>query len=509
MDRPVDEDERAAAEAWEEGGAELERKVKKERQEKAKNKDKQSLQDFRDWQKEIRRKRQVVSERSERALRKTSIRATRQLKLLSIRSARSPPSCSIKNAPRFASLRFASLLSAQEIEEEKKSGVVSEERKKEKEKRERETEEREKQAKVEADEERKVYSDENVALKMGSKHWNKGVEKRDNFGIVVNGKGEEEDGDFEYGSGATGADLKNDNDVDSEEEDAEGMAMMADLYSYQGGAPKRPGEGGNEKEGEAVKAKAKANDGEEEEEEENDEPEEPFDEEAAEREMRVQESLEIYRAQQAAKKAGTTKKTIEKEENEIDEDAKNHDLPTPPPTNLPPAPPARESDEENNNNNNNDKFYWSETMDARLAAFVHSEMFDFTAVATSLQGCLSESDLGGLDKSIFTEESCRLRWCELDVEESNMEVGDVAIRQMTGECRIPVELGGKQLSFEQLQRQVNSSGSSLLVPPKRLPGGEDEDSEGEGEGEEVVIVTREQLVEGFKNGGLTDFETLD
>ena len=406
-------------------------------------------------------------------------------------------------------MRLASLLSAQEIEEEKKSGVVSEERKKEKEKRERETEEREKQAKVEADEERKVYSDENVALKMGSKHWNKGVEKRDNFGIVVNGKGEEEDGDFEYGSGATGADLKNDNDVDSEEEDAEGMAMMADLYSYQGGAPKRPGEGGNEKEGEAVKAKAKANDGEEEEEEENDEPEEPFDEEAAEREMRVQESLEIYRAQQAAKKAGTTKKTIEKEENEIDEDAKNHDLPTPPPTNLPPAPPARESDEENNNNNNNDKFYWSETMDARLAAFVHSEMFDFTAVATSLQGCLSESDLGGLDKSIFTEESCRLRWCELDVEESNMEVGDVAIRQMTGECRIPVELGGKQLSFEQLQRQVNSSGSSLLVPPKRLPGGEDEDSEGEGEGEEVVIVTREQLVEGFKNGGLTDFETLD
>ena len=58
MDRPVFGDERATAEAWEKGGYELEQKVRKELQEKSRNKDKQSLQDFRDWQKEVRRKRQ-------------------------------------------------------------------------------------------------------------------------------------------------------------------------------------------------------------------------------------------------------------------------------------------------------------------------------------------------------------------------------------------------------------------------------------------------------------------
>ncbi len=56
MDRPVFDNERAAAEAWAEGGYELERKVKAEWAEKKRDSERQSLQDFRDWQAEIRRK---------------------------------------------------------------------------------------------------------------------------------------------------------------------------------------------------------------------------------------------------------------------------------------------------------------------------------------------------------------------------------------------------------------------------------------------------------------------
>lgn len=49
MDRPVFENERAAAEAYAEGGYEKEKEVKQQWAQQQRDKDRQSLQDFRDW----------------------------------------------------------------------------------------------------------------------------------------------------------------------------------------------------------------------------------------------------------------------------------------------------------------------------------------------------------------------------------------------------------------------------------------------------------------------------
>ena len=63
MDRPVFENERAAAEAFADGGYEKEKEVKQEWAQKKRDEEKQSLQDFRDWQKEV-----SAREKSYRAL---------------------------------------------------------------------------------------------------------------------------------------------------------------------------------------------------------------------------------------------------------------------------------------------------------------------------------------------------------------------------------------------------------------------------------------------------------
>ena len=154
-------------------------------------------------------------------------------------------------------------------------------------------------------------------------------------------------------------------------------------------------------------------------------------------------------------------------------------------------------------------------MDAELAASVHEKEFDFEQVSKALQDALSSDDLDGLDVKMITTESCRLRWCELDIEESTSDWtnGDIAKRQQRMIPKIAVANGGRQMSFEQLQRHVNSNQSSLLVPPSKLPGVErddGQDNDDEDDDGEIKIMTRDAIFKNFvQNGGVTDFETLD
>jgi len=153
-------------------------------------------------------------------------------------------------------------------------------------------------------------------------------------------------------------------------------------------------------------------------------------------------------------------------------------------------------------------------MDAELAASVHDKIFDFDEVSKALKDTLNETELNGIDRTMITAESCRLRRCELDVEEDGGGGdGDIAKRQKRTIPKIAVGQGGKQLSFEQLQRHVNSNHSLLLVPPTMFPGvggGGDNDDDDDDEDGVIEIMTREQIFNRFvKRGGVTDFETLD
>jgi len=433
------------------GGHELEQKVRKERQEKARNKDKQSLQDFRDWQKEVRRKRQ----------------------------------------------------------EEIDSGIISEERLKEIEERQRCTIQREREAKEEAEEERKIYGQENIALVMGAKYAAKGEEKRDNFGNIIENETDEKIDGYQYGVGASKEDLKG-----SEGGEVADGRMLDDLYSYQGGAPKREEEreekdeaGKKDQENEKDKNHEDVN------ESENNAEESGYNSQD-EREMRVQESLEIYRAQKAASKKAKEEEIVEvavapeKEEkekivyaNELNFSQMLMDA-------------KKEADKEVFviDNPSANSFYWSEGMDAELAATVHEKVFDFEEVSKALQNTLKSEDLNGLDAKMVTAESCRLRWCELDIEESNIdgESSDIAKRQQRTIPKFAIGKEGEQMSFEQLQRHVNSNQSSLLVPPSKLPGVGAVEMDEDDEDGEVQIMTRDQIFKGFvEKGGVTNFETLD
>ena len=141
-------------------------------------------------------------------------------------------------------------------------------------------------------------------------------------------------------------------------------------------------------------------------------------------------------------------------------------------------------------------FYWSERMDISLAQSVHACMYDFDEVSGAVKGKLSGEDAALRDK--ITSDACRARWCELDVDDEGMMNGAPVESAKT---KIHVGENGKQMSFAELQRSVNSQASATLKAPQ-LP---EVESSGEEEEEEVGVFS----VDALRKQMMTNFETLD
>ena len=182
--------------------------------------------------------------------------------------------------------------------------------------------------------------------------------------------------------------------------------------------------------------------------------------------MQTLPSLQLYRAQQQAKKVSKKMKQLQVEELDVDKQSKNitDKISVSPSKNsaqtlamtgfsklLMEANKAAEAERKTVDTPSKNSFYWSESMDVKLAQAVHNCVFDFAAVSIELQRSMTKQDLGeNLDVMMLTEASCRERWCELDMDDTS-EVNfsaDVKPNIMLGK-------GGRQLSFAELQSSVN------------------------------------------------------
>ena len=253
-------------------------------------------------------------------------------------------------------------------------------------------------------------------------------------------------------------------------------------------------------------------DGEDEEEEEVEEMTGADQKEEEERQMRVSESLQLYRAQQQAKKDSKKK---QKEGSLGGEQGGDKTLPSQPTAVsttaqstaksttaggfsklLMDANKAAAAERKTIDTPSKNSFYWSEGMDVKLAQAVHKNVFDFYAVAKELQGSMTAKDLGSLDAAMLTEVTCRERWCELDMDDTS-EVDFSA----EAKPNIMLGKGGRQLSFAELQAASSVQASSLLKVPNVLPGVTDEDEDDEGDEILDMAALRSKFV--------TNFETLD
>jgi hypothetical protein len=474
MDRPVFEDERACSLAWAEGGNELERKVKKELQEKARNKDKVEMQDFRDWQAEMRRQKmeEMANPTAESIARKT----------------------------------------------EEQAFIVN----------------RETEAKAEAAEEKERYRLDgerggNVAFKEGQRFLNES-EGRDAFGNVRRSASSPEHADevkVSYNEIPESDQKQEEGETETEEAEA------PKLYSFQG-APPGAKKIADKKEAVVVEEEEDRFAYPDPEYEEDDEDDTENKEEGVgdagddedERQMRVDESLQIYRAQVQARKAEAA-------------EAKSDKSVLAPAAALPPsditvafgngenveggaerdftkllmnAKSAADSEITIiSKDSSANGFYWTEAMDVKLARNVHSCVFDFDGVSESLKATLSEAELEGTEACMITAEACRVRWSELDVDDdSMMNDGPPAQTQVS---KVLLNKGGGQLSFQELQRQVNSQPSNLKAPTN-LPGFGDDEGDEDSDSEEAVVFSasamRAKLATASAAGvGVTNFESLD
>lgn len=373
MDRPIFDNERACSEAWASGGYELERKVKKEWAEKKRNEEKQSLQDFRDWQAKLRKEKEEE----------------------------------MKNPTN------------ETLEKRAKHQIFMEKTREE--------------AKVEAEEEKRIFSDPDAARKAGAEHWNTS-EQKDIFGNVR----AKVQTPLELVEGGEGEQQVTEGGGEGEDGNNRGISKE-DIFSFQGTAPGK-GRAAQVKVSEFMKSekedeeKEQIEEKEEEEEKEKEEAKEKVDgyDSEGEREMRVAESLQLYRAQQQAKKdkkrgaannnnsqqqqleakVEVTTMTTQIEAAKIEDTTKNFSKL------LMDAHEAAHAERKEISTPEKRAFYWSEAMDVKLAQAVHGCMFDFAEVSKNLRGTLSEKELGDIDSSKITEATCRDRWCELDMDDS-------------------------------------------------------------------------------------------
>ena len=147
------------------------------------------------------------------------------------------------------------------------------------------------------------------------------------------------------------------------------------------------------------------------------------------------------------------------------------------------------------------KSYWSEDMDIMLAKEVRGKMFDFEAVSVALIAAAGPG--GKLEKSIkragfkpesLTSEACRLRWTELDAEKwcstaPNTTPLDTNFNNYVTSTMITAAKQGHggQPSYQALATMAAGSMPTYLTPPSAFPSVADIDDEDDDEVKVFVI----------------------
>lgn len=495
LDRPVFEAERAGAEAWAVGGYEAEKLVRQEFAEKKKQEDKDSMQSFRDWQ---------TTKRKEK-----------------------------------------------EEEMKKNPELVARER----EEREAAKAAREEEARRAALEEKQVYSiDNDVAGQAGREFWNERQEK-DAFGHVrrtVPAPAVPATGNSAIWQDDEAAEAKQ--SPRDDDDDSNAPSKVDEIFSFQGAKPGSTRAPNIEKKAPpppASEAKRSAEPDVKERIFAAAEKNLPQDEDGGasgsdsdkddqhvlkardtnvdsddERQRRVDESFAIYKEQRDAKakaKAAAAAPPVFQPTFPPASQPSKAAAPPPSASAVPPvtaedatasfskllldAKAAADAEVKGKGASRHDAnaFFWTEAMDVKLASQVHACAFDFAAVSKKLKATLTPSDLEGLSAALVTGEACRMRWCELDVDDEGMSNG--APQQTSRLPKIMLGEKGEQLSFHELQRHINSQPNSLLKPPTALPTFEDNDEDEDDEN--VVVMTADALRAKFAKGGITNFESLD
>lgn len=143
--------------------------------------------------------------------------------------------------------------------------------------------------------------------------------------------------------------------------------------------------------------------------------------------------------------------------------------------------------------------YWSESMDIELANNVRRHVFDFIKIAECMVALASSGVLGLTVKQcteLLTVDACRLRWAQLDAEKwSEMSPQSSALDTVYKICVLPTVLGsghGSQPTFQALSAMAAGSMPSYLVPPVSLPSvldAESDDDDGDGDIEVTNVVS--------------------
>lgn len=270
--------------------------------------------------------------------------------------------------------------------------------------------------------------------------------------------------------------------------------------------------------------KDKDNDKEKEKEKEKDDALEEY-----ERQKRVADSMAIYKRQLAVAKAagkkltlgtgvsdllaehGATAATISK--------ADVADVPVPVPVATSPKvrstweaaetmDPSGDAKNEGPGKGSSAKSYWSEDMDIMLAKEVRGKMFDFEAVSIVLVAAAGPG--GKLEKSIkragfnpesLTSEACRLRWTELDAEKwcstaPNTTPMDTNFNNYVTSTMITAAKQGHggQPSYQALATMAAGSMPTYLTPPSAFPSVADIDEDEDDDDEVKVFVIPPPLV---------------
>jgi len=212
------------------------------------------------------------------------------------------------------------------------------------------------------------------------------------------------------------------------------------------------------------------------------------------RQERVQESLAIYRRQQAEKKQLKEMLLKANTENSFLQ-GYHHGY-------IKPTFPADDEVCETKDSFtriSRTKVYWTEQMDMALAHLVVKTDFDFRETAASILNDAS-IELDDKAKGLIDEEECRLRWAFLDLESWSQsgvaEFPESSQNQPYSHGITPERLeelkNMAKYSFEELQQQSDGQYSKYLKFPENLPSMHtnalDED-----DGKEETFLSREEL----------------
>ena len=181
--------------------------------------------------------------------------------------------------------------------------------------------------------------------------------------------------------------------------------------------------------------------------------------EAAEREQRVHESFAIYKRQ-----------LEERRKNPDDQISHVH-------VNTWHTATASFSVEDADEKLTTPILYWSEVMDLELAKQVKASVYDFDAVSSFMIDLAQKKRLDNLivhrNPGLLTNETCRLRWAELDAANWSVPAPGVTAADTIFRINLTDEVlqhtGGAQPSYEALSRIAMSSKPNYLKVPSSFP----------------------------------------